>query len=147
MATINRLNFMQCFDFTKPGSMQRTLRSVLISAASVALTITALAQGEPVQSVPAVDAQKYAGRWFEQARLPNRLQASCVGDVTADHCPLADGALEVINRCPRANAMIDVASGKAVAADVDTSGARLKVSFLPSCHPASLAAVASGRPR
>ena len=112
--------------------MQCTLRSVLISAASVALTITALAQGEPVQSVPAVDAQKYAGRWYEQARLPNRFQASCVGDVTADYRPLADGALEVINRCRRANAMIDVARGKAVAADGDISGARLKVSFLPA---------------
>lgn len=55
-----------------------------------------------------------------------------MGDVTADYRPLADGALEVINRCRQADATINVARGKAVAADGDTTGARLKVSFLPA---------------
>ena len=112
--------------------MQCILRSVLLSGLWVAFIGTDLAHGEPVQSVQAVDAQKYAGRWYEQARLPNRFQASCVGDVTADYRPLADGALEVINRCRQADATINVARGKAVAADGDTTGARLKVSFLPA---------------
>ena len=112
--------------------MQCILRSVFLGGVWGALCATALAQGEPVQSVPAVDAQKYAGRWYEQARLPNRFQSSCVGDVTADYRPLPDGALEVVNRCRQSDATIDVARGTAVAAHGDSTGARLKVSFLPA---------------
>ena len=112
--------------------MQRTLRTRFFGSLWVSFPVAVFAQAGPVQSVSAVDAQRYAGRWYEQARLPNRFQAGCVGDVTADYRPLADGALEVINRCRLSDATIKLTRGKAVAADGDISGARLKVSFLPA---------------
>jgi apolipoprotein D and lipocalin family protein len=85
----------------------------------------------PVRSVPGVDLVRYAGTWYEVARLPNRFQSQCVGDVTATYAPLSDGAVSVTNRCRRADGRWDIAEGRAVQADPQAAGARLKVSFLP----------------
>jgi apolipoprotein D and lipocalin family protein len=85
----------------------------------------------PVRSVPSVDLARYAGTWYEVARLPNRFQSKCAGHVTATYAPLADGSVSVINRCKRADGQWDMAEGRAVLADPQSAGARLKVSFLP----------------
>jgi apolipoprotein D and lipocalin family protein len=98
-------------------------------AAFVALSVVCAAP--PVESVPAVDPQRYAGTWYELARLPNRFQSHCLGDVRATYTPLPDGGLEVTNRC-RARGGESVTEGRATAAPGDDSGARWKVSFLPS---------------
>jgi apolipoprotein D and lipocalin family protein len=90
------------------------------------------AQVPPVQSVPFVDVQRYAGQWFEQTRLPNFFQSGCLGDVVVNYRVQTDGSIEVVNRCIEANDKINQVQGRAVAASGDTSGARLKVSFLPS---------------
>jgi len=65
------------------------------------------------------------------ARLPNRLQAQCAGDVSATYTPQADGSVEMVNRCRKANGEIDRSEGHATRAPGDTSGAKLKVNFLP----------------
>jgi apolipoprotein D and lipocalin family protein len=91
-----------------------------------------LAQVPPVQSVPSVDVQRYSGQWFEQTRLPNFFQSGCLGDVVVNYWVQPDGSIEVVNRCIEANDKINQVQGRAVAASGDTSGARLKVSFLPS---------------
>jgi apolipoprotein D and lipocalin family protein len=83
-------------------------------------------------TVPEVDLQRYAGTWYEVARLPNRFQDQCIGDVTATYAPRDDGQIDVTNRC-RTAAGDDtwvVAEGRA--RPVDDTGARLKVSFLPA---------------
>jgi len=44
------------------------------------------AQGKPpLKVVPEVDLMRYAGRWYEIARLPNRFQKRCAGEVTANY--------------------------------------------------------------
>ena len=105
--------------------------------AGAALVIAAIAQGAavaapPVQSVPKVDLERYAGTWYELARLPNRFQAQCAGDVSATYTPNGDGSLGVVNRCRKANGDIDSIEGRATPAPGEASGAKLKVSFLPS---------------
>jgi lipocalin len=35
----------------------------------------------PVPTQDWVDLERYAGRWYEIARLPNRFQERCAGDV------------------------------------------------------------------
>lgn len=87
--------------------------------------------GPAVESVPKVDAQRYAGRWFEWARLPNRFQQDCVGDVTADYRLEPDASFQVINRCRTADGRWRVAEGRAITAPGVDSGAQLKVNFLP----------------
>src|SRR3569832_2341239 len=78
-------------------------------------------------TVPLVDLDRYYGRWYEIARLPNRFQALCVSDTQATY--RADGsAVAVVNQCRTATGRIEQADGiaKVVAG---SRGARLKVSF------------------
>jgi len=85
----------------------------------------------PVRTVPSVDLNRYLGDWFEIARLPNRFQTNCAGNVRATYTSMADGRLEVTNRCSRQNG--EVIEVKGVAKVVDTeSSARLKVRFAPA---------------
>lgn len=81
----------------------------------------------PVTGVPALDLQRYAGRWYEIAAFPMFFQRNCVGDTTADYALTPEGAVAVTNRCRTADGF-DEARGKATV--VEGSGnARLKVSF------------------
>ena len=87
----------------------------------------------PLQVVAPVDLQRYAGLWYEQARLPNRFQKQCVGAVTAHYTPLEDGTLQVRNRCARADGGADEALGLARAVPVagQPGAGKLKVRFAP----------------
>ncbi len=82
--------------------------------------------------VPSVDLSRYAGRWYEIARYPNRFQKQCVSDVTAEYVPQPDGRITVINRCRRADGTWDEAKGVARRAGADTSNAKLEVRFAPA---------------
>jgi len=85
---------------------------------------------EPPSPVAALDLARYAGRWFELAKYPNRFQAQCIGDTTAEYELLPDGAVKVTNRCRVAGGEIDQAIGRAERVE-DGSVARLKVRFAP----------------
>ncbi len=84
----------------------------------------------PVRTVEAVDLQRYLGDWYEVARLPNRFQRTCVGDVRARYTSRADQRLDVLNRCRTEDGSID-AQGVARVVDTRTS-AKLKVRFAPA---------------
>lgn len=85
--------------------------------------------GEPLATVGDVDLARYAGRWYEVAKYPNRFQSQCVADTTATYRLLDDGAVGVVNRCRTANG-VDEASG--VARRLEGRTDRLEVSFLPA---------------
>ena len=86
----------------------------------------------PPATVSSVDLDRYAGRWYEVARFPNRFQKQCVGDVVAEYTPREDGRIEVVNRCRRADGTVDVARGVARPASDDGSNAKLEVRFAPA---------------
>jgi apolipoprotein D and lipocalin family protein len=88
-------------------------------------------QPSPVQTVAAVDLSRYVGDWFEIARLPNRFQRECTGDVRATYRRRPDGRIDVINRCRLANGETNEAQGVARVVDERTS-AKLKVRFAPA---------------
>jgi len=95
-----------------------------------ALSLAAAPGEEPVRPVASVDLERYAGRWFEIARYPNRFQGSCAGEVTATYERREDGRIRVVNRCRRADGSMNEA--EAVARPVEGGGnARLKVRFAP----------------
>lgn len=96
--------------------------SVLAAAASRADSV-------PPTTVAAVDLQRYVGRWYEIAKIPNRFQKQCARGTTAEYTLRADGRIEVLNRCTRADGQTDEARGVAKVADRD-SNSRLKVSFV-----------------
>lgn len=88
----------------------------------------------PLQAVAPVDLKRYAGMWHEQARLPNRFQKQCTGPVTAEYTPLADGTVEVRNRCILADGNFEEAVGTARVVPVagQPGAGRLEVRFAPS---------------
>lgn len=83
---------------------------------------------EPIP-VDSVRLDKYAGLWYEIAKIPNRFQRKCAGNTTAQYTLREDGRIDVVNRCAREDGKIIEAKG--IAKIVDTrSNAKLKVSFV-----------------
>ncbi len=87
----------------------------------------------PLQVVAPVDLQRYVGLWHEQARLPNRFEKRCTGEVTAEYTLLEDGKLQVLNRCMLPDGRVEESIGIARVAPVagQPGAGRLEVSFAP----------------
>ena len=87
-----------------------------------------------VKTVSNVDLQKYSGVWYEIARLPNKFQKDCAGDVSAEYIPKGDGTLKVVNRCrEEGKTELKDAEGVArVAEEGKGSNAVLEVRFAPA---------------
>jgi apolipoprotein D and lipocalin family protein len=84
-----------------------------------------------VRTVGSVNLDRYLGEWVEIARLPNRFQRTCAGDVRAIYVRRADGRVDVINRCRTTDGSVIEARGVARVVDARTS-AKLKVRFAPA---------------
>lgn len=84
----------------------------------------------PVKTVAAVDLQKYLGRWFEAASIPQSFQKDCLKNTTADYenDPETD-YITVINSCDRADGSKAIVEGRARAIAVRTK-AQLEVTFV-----------------
>jgi len=83
----------------------------------------------PPEVVKHVSLEKYAGTWFEIARLPNRFQKGCT-HTTATYTPRKDGKIGVENTCRKEKSGQEkTISGSAKVVDPAT-GAKLKVTFL-----------------
>jgi apolipoprotein D and lipocalin family protein len=98
------------------------------------MIITAIAQDKsdkPLEVVPSVDLTRYAGTWYEIARLPNPFQRKCAGEVTATYTLLDDGQIKVVNRCRTEGGEFTEAEGRAKRASEDDPNTKLKVRFAP----------------
>ena len=80
-------------------------------------------------TVKRVELKRYAGKWYEISKIPNRFQRQCAGNTTAQYTIRDDGRIDVINRCQKENGDFDQAIGIAKAVDPVTN-AKLKVSFV-----------------
>ena len=109
---------------------KRTL--LFIATLAVAGAACAARSGQPPETVPSVDLERYAGTWYEIARFPNRFQDQCVGNVTATYAVRADGRIDVVNRCRTREGKVDEAAGIARFAGDDKTGAKLEVRFAPA---------------
>lgn len=108
----------------------------------LAATLAACAGGPParpgasgpatVPNVPVarVDLERYAGTWYEQARLPMYFQRKCVADTTAHYGLNADGTVSVVNRCRREDGGMQEAEG--IARTVGGRTSTLEVRFAPA---------------
>ena len=121
----------------------RTSLATLLLAGAVAASLPATAQPTsasaataPLQSVPELNLARYAGLWYQVALFPNRFQKQCTSNTTATYQALADGSIQVLNRCDDANGQVAQALGSAradgVVADGVLAPAQLEVTFLPS---------------
>lgn len=82
-----------------------------------------------VTSVPELDMSRYAGHWYEIARLPNTFQSQCVGDITATYSLREDGLIGVRNACRNDEGEREWAEG--VARPVKDQPGQLEVRFAP----------------
>ena len=87
---------------------------------------------QPLRVVPSIDLSRYAGQWYEVARLPNRFEKKCARDVTATYTVLKDNQIKVVNQCRKDNGEMSVAEGRARLAKKDGPNTKLKVRFAPS---------------
>ena len=85
---------------------------------------------DPV-AVPQVDLWRYAGTWYEVARLPAPFEGPCAGQPQAHYTLRADGSLDVENRCRDARGQWRSALGSARVVP-GSAGAKLRVSLWPA---------------
>ena len=84
---------------------------------------------DSLRTVDFVDLQRYMGRWYEIAALPNFFQRQCVRDTTADYRLRSDETVAVTNRCRKEDGTVDEAQGIARLVDPATNS-KLEVSFV-----------------
>ena len=82
---------------------------------------------EPLPTAGSVDLARYAGTWYEIARLPMWFQRHCV-DSKAIYTSRPDGAVGVHNECVTDSGGLDQIEGVATVVDPKTN-ARLTVVF------------------
>ena len=84
----------------------------------------------PLTTVPAVDVPRYMGTWHEVAKYPNWFQKKCVSSTQATYSLLANGQVQVLNRCKTDKGEWSEALGAARQIGGPTSP-RLQVRFAP----------------
>ena len=105
----------------------------LLAAPGVALTQPEDRPGptdQAVEAVPAVDLERYAGTWYEQAHLPMFFQRNCVANTTATYTLREDGRIDVVNQCDTDEG--ERIESRGVARKVDDSTSKLEVRFAPA---------------
>lgn len=98
---------------------------------SLLMAIFLAPQERPLQVVPQLDPQRYAGTWYEIARLPNRFEKECASDITATYTPEPNGRIQVTNRCRKADGSFKDAKGVARRVDGKPNSV-LEVRFAPA---------------
>jgi apolipoprotein D and lipocalin family protein len=101
------------------------MKSILIV---ILFSVVMFAQQNPPTTVKHVDLKKYAGLWYEVAKIPNSFQDHCVKGTTAKYILMEDGEIKVINSCIDEDGEVDDADGLARIVDKKTN-AKLEVSF------------------
>jgi apolipoprotein D and lipocalin family protein len=107
-----------------------SIRSLMwiLTVSAIGLVAAYGQNSHPLTTVAKVDLKRYAGLWYEIARIPNRFQKQCAWGVTAEYTLRADGRIDVVNRCCVSGGKVEEARGLARVDDT-ASNARLKVSF------------------
>jgi apolipoprotein D and lipocalin family protein len=87
---------------------------------------------QTLEVVPSVELNRYTGKWYEIARLPNKFQNDCAGEVTATYSLLEGGELAVVNECRQKDGQASRAEGRARLAAQGGPNSKLKVRFAPA---------------
>jgi apolipoprotein D and lipocalin family protein len=115
----------------RPETRWTSRRAVAVGllALCVAWSLAATADDDPLELVDGVDLERYQGRWYEVALLPNRFQDDCVADTSATYTLTDDGRIRVANRCRTADGDFDRVTG--IARSADERPASFEVRFAP----------------
>ncbi len=100
-----------------------------LCAIFTALSALTASSQTPLQVVPSVDLSRYAGKWYEIARLPAWFQRDCASDTTATYTLRPDGKIAVLNQCRQPGGVTKSAKGTAHVAGSDGPNTKLRVTF------------------
>lgn len=117
-------------DDANPHSRAANGAGFAIIVAGLLMSVPGFAR-ERLELVESLDLERYQGRWYEIARLPNRFQVQCSGDVMADYELLDTRRVKVTNRCRREDDSWSEAEGVARRDSSDGREAALEVRFAP----------------
>jgi len=106
------------------------MKTVLMAILGIFCSSALVNEKPPLETVSKVDLSRYAGLWYEIARLPNRFQKECL-ESTAEYTMLEDGKIRVVNSCREKDGKERSVEGIAWVED-PVSNAKLSVSFVPS---------------
>ncbi|NML13549.1 lipocalin family protein [Azohydromonas sp. G-1-1-14] len=101
----------------------------MATAVPLAVAHFRVARQAPVATAPLLDLRRYAGRWFEIARLPLTTERECDSDVTATYTLLGRDRLRIVNSCYTRDGVLEEVRG--VARPTGSDGAKLEVCFMP----------------
>lgn len=107
------------------------MRTAPFLAVLILTQVAAGAAPDPLRVVPELDLERYAGTWYEIARLPNRFQRKCAGEVKATYSLRPDGRITVVNQCRSGDGTLDDAAGVARRV-AGRPGSVLQVRFAPA---------------
>lgn len=80
--------------------MTTPLRTILTAICTIVLLQAPLFAADPeLPTIKQLDLERYAGRWYEIARLPMWFERKCTGNITATYTPREDKRIDVLNRC------------------------------------------------
>lgn len=108
-------------------------KSLVPSLLVMAVAFGCATASQPLPTHPSVNLERYVGTWYEQARLPNRFQKACSGEVRADYALQPGGGLGVTNQCRTATGETRSARGEGRLARFEPQDpAKLEVRFAPA---------------
>lgn len=106
------------------------IRLLRVATFAVAFTASLVSVAQPaLPTVPTLDLDRYVGKWHEIARYPNSFERDCARDVTATYTRNADGSVQVVNACRKADGSEMRAEGQARMA---VPPSKLEVRFAPA---------------
>ena len=108
----------------------KLVAGLMATAVPLAVAHFKVARQTPVATTPLLDLRRYAGRWFEIARLPLRTEDQCDSDVSATYTLLRSGRMRVVNTCYTRDGVREEVRG--IARPTGDDGAKLEVSFAPN---------------
>ncbi len=100
MQVFRRIGAATDLSKTKRGSPRRKRLSPGLTATAFAACLLGawVVQAAPSATSKPVDPKRYTGRWYEVARLPNKIQSNCAA-ATSDWSRDPDGDFQVVQTC------------------------------------------------
>lgn len=83
---------------------------------------------QALETVPHVDLDRYMGKWYEIARLPNKHQMDCASNPVATYIKNDDGTYTLVHTCVNKDGSVQKVEAPMWAADA--TNAKLKVGVI-----------------
>ncbi len=101
-----------------------------IAVVTLVLAVTGAARAQSASALPLVDLNRFAGSWYEIARLPTKREKGCIADVV-DLIASGDkrNEYQLVNSCKAKNDYTDVTNAD-IKAVKNSGGGKLKVQYI-----------------